>query len=123
MHISLKELFIYRQYTDGPVHNYFDRKTYTVCREAQLDNEQNAPYIRYIPLFQVDEQALQNEFIQGYMPKGAWRKFLECPFCFEEFMQRNNEWYHWWDFYKKAICDIARQWCVENHIAFVDEVP
>ena len=122
MRISLKELFIYRQYTDGPVYNYFDRRTYTVCREEHLDNVQNTPYVRYIPLFQVDEQALQNEFIQRYMPKGAWRKFQDSLYCFEEFMQRNNEWYHWWDFYKKAVYTIARQWCIEHHIAFVDEV-
>ncbi len=120
MCISLNDFFWHRQYADAPVYYYFDRKTYAICEKEHMEDAQDMPYARYIPLFQVDEQALQNEFIQQCMYKGAWRKFQECPYCFEEFMQRSNEWSHWWDFYKKSVCDIARQWCVENHISFAD---
>ena len=122
MHISLKELFIHRQYMDGPVYYYFDRKTYTVCDKEHMEDAQDLPYARYLPLFQVDEQVLQKEYIQRYMPKATWRKFQESPFCFGAFIERANEESAWWEFYKKAVYNQARQWCMENHIAFVDEV-
>ena len=121
MRISLNDFFRHCQYTDGPVYYYFDRKTYTICEKERMEDALDVPYVRYIPLFQVDEKALQDEFIQQYMYKGAWRKFQDSPYCFEEFMQRNNEWYHWWDFYKKSVYQIARQWCMDNLISFVDE--
>ena len=114
MRISLKELFIHRQYTDGPVCYYFDRKTYTITSEENREDSQNTPYVRYIPLFQIDEQILQMEFIQKYMPKGTWRKFQEGPFCFGAFIERAHEERAWWEFYKKAVYNQARQWCMEN---------
>lgn len=121
MRISLTELFIHRQYADTPVYYCFDRKTYTVCDKEHMEEAQDLPYVRYIPLFQVDEQALQKEYVQQYMPKGTWRKLQEDSYCFDAFIERCNEGRAWWDFYEKAVHDLARQWCIENHIVFVDQ--
>jgi hypothetical protein len=121
MRISLKELFIHRQYMDGPVYYYFDRKTYTVCDREHMEDEQDLPYVRYIPLFQVDEQALQKAYIQQYMPKGTWRKLQESPLCFGAFIEINHKERAWWDFYMKVVYDQAKQWCMENHIVFEDD--
>ncbi len=121
MRISLLELFSHRQYTDFPVSYYFDRKTYTICWKEQLEDPQDTPYPRYIPLFRVDEQALQNDYIQRFMGKSAWRKYQEGTDCFRTFMDRNGEWDGWWRFYEKTVFEIAKQWCGENHISFVDD--
>ena len=118
MRISLTELFAYQQYANRPVYYFFDRKTYTICDITSLDLRQDLPYIRYIPLFQVDEEAIQQDYILRFMGKRAWRKFQESIFCFEEFMQMNNEWNSWWRFYQQTVDEIARQWCTDNHIAF-----
>ena len=118
MRISLKELFSHSQYTNRPVYYYFDKKTYTICDINSLDHQQNLPYIRYIPLFQVDEEAIQQEYILRFMGKRAWRKFQESSVCFEAFMQTNNEWNSWWRFYQQTVYALIKQWCNDNHIVF-----
>ena len=118
MRISLEELFIHRQYANYPIYYYFDRKTYTICPADLLEQNQDVPYVRYIPLFQHNNEEMQNEYIQRFMGKKAWMDYKESTFCFEEFMQRNRKWDSWWDFYYKSVCDFARKWCIENHIAF-----
>jgi len=120
MHIPLKELFLYRQYTDGPVFYYFDRKKYTIISLESIESSQDLPYERYIPIFQVDEKALQNSYIQRFMGKSAWHKYQNASLCFEEFLQRNGAWNSWWDYYKESVCDIARQWCKKHGVSFVE---
>ncbi|MBO5322735.1 MAG: hypothetical protein J6A88_01360 [Oscillospiraceae bacterium] len=117
MHISLQDLFAHRQYTNHPVYYYLDRKTYKICAVNSLKH-QNLPYIRYIPLPQVDEEYIQQQYLQQFMGKGALSKFYESTFCFEELMHRCNEWNSWWRFYEKTVFEIARQWCTENNIVF-----
>lgn len=120
MCISLVELFAHRQYVSSPVSCYFDRKMYTFI-DTQRPPEHNEPYDRYIPLFQIDEDALENSFLIDLNDKSISGKWRDFEFCFEEFCQRNQLWNRWWDYYKKAVNEIAIQWCQEHNIKYRGE--
>ena len=58
MYIDMNTLFLYMQYVDHPIYNYFDRKSYTII---QVENPNNPPqsttehYEQYIQLLGVNK--------------------------------------------------------------------
>ena len=70
MYINLETLFLHRQYVDHPIYYYFDKKSYTI---VEVNNPNQPPksdtehYERYIPIFNIDE----NKIINDYSPLAA----------------------------------------------------
>lgn len=121
MCILLKELFAYRQYAGSPIWYYFDRKTYSFVETNSLPMDHDESYARYIPLFSVDQDALENSFLTDLNDKRILHKWHNFEFCFEEFCQQNHLWNRWWDYYTDAVYQIAIQWCVEHNIKYRGE--
>lgn len=99
----------------------FDRKTYRLCDISHLATKSDETYVRYIPLFQVDKDAIENDFILDLHDKHLLRKYSTSDVCFEEFVQRNNLWNPWWTYYKRAVTQIAIHWCENNNINYRNE--
>lgn len=120
VHISLKELFQYRQYNESSPAYCFDRKTYTICDIAIVNTQEESPYSRYIPLFQIDQCQLEKDYILQFLGKKELRRFEITTDCFEAFMQKLGLWQSFWNYYVAAVCDIAKQWCIENNLVFCE---
>lgn len=121
MYIKLSELFIYRQYKAYPISFYFDRKTYTVVSSTFFcEHKYDEVYERFIPLFQIDEERIQDNFIREFNNKKLLRDYENKTVCFEAFARDCSIWRQWWDYYKKIVYQIASDWCRDNHIRYVD---
>lgn len=117
MYTDFITLFSYRQYVGSPVYYYFDRKTYKICDVASVPPESNY-YKRYVPLLQIDEEAIQQSFIEQINDRHLIRKYKERNVCFEAFLQQYNLWERWWSYYRNKINLIAQQWCDEHSIKY-----
>ena len=118
MHIDLETLFIYRQQVDYPIAYYFDKKTYAIVDSNFKLDLSNEYYERYIPLFQIDELKIQNDYIQQINNKKILHEYNQQQFCFEEFLQRHLMWDNWWCFYKNVVYQLAINWCKKNNIQY-----
>lgn len=118
MQITISELFTHRQYTDFPAAYCFDRKTYSFCDPSWLSFQNGAFYQRYISLFQIDQNAIEKAFLFNLHNKQIFNKYKTNNMCFEEFVQQNNLWDQWWDYYKMQVNQIAIQWCEKNKINY-----
>ncbi len=126
MYIDTTTLFLYRQYVDHPIYNYFDRKSYTII---QVENPNNPPksdtehYEQYIPIFQVDEKKIVNDYlVQVNNPKFI-KTFINSshyPLDIAEFLIRYypDMSYDWFEFYDAEICKVAVAWCKQNNIRY-----
>lgn len=121
MYIHIEELFRHRQYTDFPMAYCFDRKTYTICDSVYLDLPNEGFYERYIPLFQIDQDAIENNYIQQLNNREILRAFQQKDICFEAFIQQNALWDDWWQYYKETVYQIAEQWCEINAIKYKEK--
>lgn len=112
MTISPEQLFSYRQYTGQPPAYCFDTLTYTFCDVSYLQYEPSAPhyYERYVPLFQIDETALQARFIRKQNNTALSRAFTAKTVCFEAFVHEQNLWDDWWEYYKACVYSTAVAW-------------
>ena len=122
MHITISELFRYRQYKFFPVAYCFDRKTYSIQDATLLSMPKTETYERLIPLFQIDQDNIQNAFIQTLNNKPLMNKYNTRNVCFEEFVQLNNLWKQWWDYYRKTVSEIAIEWCQKNKIKYINDI-
>lgn len=114
MKVTLTELFTYRQYIGIPTSYFFDRKTYSFCEGSSLPPTEDSPYPRYIPLFQINQEQIQEMYILQKNEGSIQREFLNRDCCFEEFIQRRRLWNDWWSYYRMTVYQIAKSWC-ENH--------
>lgn len=121
MYITISDLFCHRQYTTVSPSYCFDRKAYAFCDSSWLSSKNSGFYVRYIPLFQVDQTAIEHDFLVDSHNKHILHKYNASNVCFEEFIQRNNLWFQWWDYYQKKVKQIAIQWCENNSINYRDE--
>lgn len=121
MYVAISELFSYRQYVDFPVAYCFDRKTYRFCDCSHLDLPGNSAYERFIPLFQIDQKAIEMSFISSFHNQYFLLKYNASKTCFEEFAQQNNLWNQWWEYYKESVNHVAVQWCENNNIKYKNE--
>ena len=115
MQISLKKivLHMYNVY-------WFDRKTYTFVY-SDVPPENDECYRRYIPLVQLDQEDLTDQFMDELNDKVILRKWKNFEFCFEEFCQREHLSSRWFDYYKNAKKQAAIQWCKEHKIKYRGE--
>ena len=120
MHIDFTTLFSYRQYVNCPVRFCFDRKKYKVCDINSIYFEEDN-YNRYVPLFQIDEEAINQEFINQLNDKQILHKYSARKVCFEEFLQQYGLWERWWSFYRNKINMVAQQWCNEYAIKYIPQ--
>lgn len=118
LYIELETLFSYRQRIDYPIEYYFDRRTYTIVDSASKLTLSNECYERYIPLFQIDEFKIQDDYIQQLNNKIVLYKYNRRDVCFEEFIQRHLLWDDWWNFYKNIVYQIAKEWCKCNNLQY-----
>lgn len=121
MYVSISDLVSHRQYTDFPAAYCFDRKTYSFCDPTWLSLQKSELYPRYIPLFQIDQHAIENAFLLNLHNRQILRKYNASNVCFEEFVQQNNLWRQWWDYYVKRVKQIAIHWCENNNINYRNE--
>ena len=118
MQIELKTLFIYRQYVDYPMAYYFDRKTYNIVDAAASLELTDETYERCIPLFQIDEEALQDEFILQLNNKKILSDYRQRTVCFGEFIDKRYLGDSWWRFYEGKVYEAAADWCQKNNIKY-----
>lgn len=119
MKTTLSQLFSYRQYTGYPIAYCFDRKNYTICDSAMMNNNNDFPYLRYIPIFQITQDEIEYNYILQLNDSHLLKKYTECECCFEAFMQQHNLWWDdWWNYYTSTVYRIAEQWCKENTINY-----
>ena len=122
MYIELETLFDYRQYTGAPVHFYFDRKTYQIVDAKSREAVSNVPYERYLPLFQIDEEAMQEAYILQLNRKDILYAYRRRMAGFREFVESYGLWEDWWQSYCDTVCRYAMEWCRKNHINYKDSV-
>ena len=118
MKTTLTELFAYRQYIGIPISYFFDRKTYSFCEGSFLPTMEDSPYPRYIPLFQIDQEKIQEMYILQKNEGHIQQEFLACNCCFEEFIQRKGLWNDWWSYYRLSVYQLAKHWCEKHSIKY-----
>lgn len=118
MYVHLEELFKYRQYVDCPVNYCFDRKLYQICDAASAEQKCDTFYDRYIPMFQIDTETLERDFIASCNDRFLLRAFKDSSCCFEEFVQRAGLFHRWWNFYRLEVAKAAIAWCDKYHIKY-----
>lgn len=121
MKIPISELYRHWQSTDFPVAYCFDRKTYTVCEISCLEEANDEPYQRYLPLLQIDRDKIEERFIESFNDRQLLYKYKKDPnFNFHHFVESQGWWWdRWWGFKRKVIFDLQREWCEEHHIQYV----
>lgn len=123
MYIELCDLFFYRQYKDFPVQYFFDKKSYTIVdEEYYLKHRNDEVYSRMIPLFQIDEVELQDDFIRDFNQKKLLYDYEHKTRCFEAFAQDFGLWDRWWDYYTDRVYQIAANWCIANNIRYKNTI-
>lgn len=118
MYIAISDLVSYRQYTAIPPVYCFDRKKYRFADFSRLSSQNSEPYLRYIPLFRIDQNMIEEEFLLGLHDKQLLCRYHASNICLEEFAQQNHLWRQWWDHYESQVKQIAIQWCEENNINY-----
>ena len=122
MYIDMKTLFLHRQYVDHPIYYYFDRKSYTI---VEVNNPNQPPksntehYERYIPMFQIDEEQIVAAYLESLNNPKLEKDFRESLIDIAEYLIRNYSYYKaddWYQFYEAQVCQIAADWCEQNHI-------
>ena len=122
MRIDLDTLFTYRQYTDGIVYYYFDKKTYTIVTKDQAKKLTSENYIRCIPMFQIDETKIQKDYIDSLHNKKIESEYNHYKENFDNF----NHFIHnrlendYWKFYCIEVKKLAIAWCEKNNIKYID---
>ena len=119
MYVSLEDLFTYRQYVDFPLAYCFDRETYSFCDASELKFNETLYYDRFVPMFRIDEKKLEYSYIMQLNNRTIYNLYRKNTDCFEAFLERNNMWDDWWDYYKKNVYHIAEQWCKDNAIVYI----
>ena len=126
MYTDIETLFLYRQYVDHPIYNYFDRKSYTII---QVKNPNNLPqsttqfYEQYIPLFQIDEEKIVNDYLMNINNPKITSHFINSshyPTDIAEFLIRYypSMSHDWYKFYDSEVAKAAIAWCEQNHIKY-----
>ena len=118
MYVKLEELFSYRQYDDAPIEYYFDRKRYAIVDRSAVLHSSQEHYERYVPLYQINEQELQEDYIVHWNNKKLLFDYRHRSVCFEAFLQERALWNDWWEYYVKRVRQIAIDWCKENRISY-----
>jgi hypothetical protein len=118
MKVTLAELFTYRQYVGIPISYCFDRKTYSFCESSFLYSSEDSPYPRYIPLFQINQEQIQEMYILQKNEGNIQQEFLNRNCCFEEFIQRRALWNDWWSYYRMSVFQTAKSWCADHSIKY-----
>ena len=118
LRVKLSELRRYYNRVGALIEYYFDRKTYAVVDAETISLTLDEPYQRYIPLYQIDEEQLQDDYINSWNDKKMLYEYEHAPYCFEAFIQRRSLANNWWRFYCKQVSYIAVSWCEEHHIKY-----
>lgn len=125
MYIELTKLYSFRQYKNSPIYYYFDKTDYEVVSiekaaqylssNSNLDSQEQE---RFIPLFQVDEEQLEIDYLtQRYFnhPEKLVKKgFSE----FYKYLEENLLEFDWTCYYKKRVIEQAKEWCIINGIVY-----
>ncbi len=124
MKVSISELFEYRQYKDAPLAYCFDRKKYEICDISFLHEQNDDIYQRFIPLLQIDEEKIQESFIRSLNDKKILRQYKTSEFNFSVFVESPAWlWPRWREYYRKTVFDLEKEWCENNSIYYIDDVP
>ena len=124
MYIELQELFAHRQYVNHPIYYYFDRKTYAIVQVDKPNMKPNSNigyYERYIPMFQVDNEKIEEAYVDSLNNPKLKKDFKESHIDIAEYLIRNYSYYKaddWYDFYYNQVCKIAILWCKNNNIRY-----
>lgn len=121
MKISLDELFLYRQYTNYPMEFYYDKKEKVILPKEYVKFDDSSPFERFIPLFRINQENIEMSFIIHLNDKKLLSQYKKRNVCFEEFLQINNLYSEWWNYYKNAVFDIIIKWCDENRIHYEEQ--
>ena len=116
MRIKLDEL-IWQQHNVGC---WFDRKTYTVLHCDPPQDEQ-LPYCRYIPLYQVDWDRIYFDFFNDMNDRFVQKRFEDSKLSAYAFFERNGLERRWHEYYYETRKKLAIQWCIENNIKYEGE--
>lgn len=119
MKINISELFKYRQYKDAPVYYCFDKKEYKVCNVSIVTTEADTPYQRYLSLLQIDEKAIQDNYIKSLNNKYISRDYQETDLHFNAFIDYQGLQSDWWKYYTRMVFDLEKIWCEVNNIKYV----
>ena len=124
MYIETKELILYAKDIGNPIRYYFDRKTYTII-EVETPNtpprSDEEHYERYIPMFQVDEEQIEEAYLESLNNPKLTKDFRESHIDIAEYLIRNYSYYKaddWYQFHDEQVCKIATDWCEQNHIKY-----
>ena len=124
MYIDMKSLFHHRQYVGGLTYYYFDKKEYKI---VEVEKPNSPPpsdtiyYERYIPMFQVDDDKIQRDYVASLNNPKFTKDFEESHIDIAEYLIRNHSYYKaedWYEFYYQEVCKIAAEWCDNNHIRY-----
>ena len=119
MKINISELFKYCQYKDAPVYYCFDKKEYRVCNISIVKTETDTPYQRYLSLLQIDEKAIQDNYIKSLNDKHISRDYQRTDLNFNAFVDYQRLQSDWWKYYTGVVFDLEKNWCEENNIKYV----
>ena len=125
MYIELTKLYSFRQYKNSPIYYYFDKTDYEVVSiekaaqylssNSNLDSQEQE---RFIPLFQVDEEQLEIDYLTqryfNYPEKLVKKGFSE----FYKYLEENLLEFDWTCYYKKRVIEQAKEWCIINGIVY-----
>ena len=116
MRISLDEL-IREQHNIGC---WFDRKTYTILH-SDSSPEDHSPYPRYIPLYQVDWEMIDFDFLSKINDSDIVNRWKKSGLSASAFIERAGLDRRWYEYLYAAKRNLAIQWCRENNIRFEGE--
>lgn len=121
MYITLRELFDCRQYTDFPLAYCFDRKAYQICDASLLKKQEEGNFVRYIPLFRIDQKEIQDDYVRHCNDRRMKREFEKSGLSFSAYIERTTLWSDWLQFYRTTVCEVAKQWCIDYSIKYRGE--
>ena len=118
MKIQISELFKYRQFDGQPLYFCFDKKEYKICNVSLLDTQKSDPYKRYVPLLQIDEAKIQQEYIISLNDKKLLRDFNSTDLCFNAFIDYRGLQHDWWNYFRRFVFELEKTWCEENSLQY-----
>lgn len=122
MHIELETLFTYRQYVGASISYCFDRKTYQIVAADSAEVLPEESYDRYLPLFQINEEDIQEAYILQLNRKDVLYAYRRRTVDFRTFVETHSSWEDWWQYYRTMVRNHAIEWCQKNHIRYADGV-
>lgn len=122
MHIELETLYDYKQYVGEPICYYFDRKTYQIVDADSVEERSEDPYERYLPLFQIDEERMQEAYILQLNRKDILYAYRCQTGSFRSFADTYGLWQDWWQYEREKVRQCAIEWCEKNHIRYQDRI-